>query len=76
MVVYEELRQKAKALGASRTLGQPGSTAGAILALVDAKEPPLRLFLGRAGLPAAKQAYAQRLSIWKAWSSVSEQAQG
>jgi hypothetical protein len=44
--------------------------------VVDAEEPPLRLILGSAGLPAARNAYAQRLNIWEAWASTSEAAQG
>lgn len=73
---YEELRQKIKAMSANRALAHPAATASAILAVVDAEAPPLRLFLGKAGWPAAKQAYAQRMSTWEAWSAISEEAQG
>ncbi|MCJ0763718.1 SDR family NAD(P)-dependent oxidoreductase [Variovorax terrae] len=76
MEAYGELRRKIKALSAGRALGQPASTSAAILAVVDAQEPPLRLFLGRAGLPAARQAYTQRLSVWEAWAAESDAAQG
>jgi hypothetical protein len=76
MPVHEELRQKIKAMSAKRALGNPAATGSAILAAVDAEEPPLRLFLGKAGLSAARQAYAQRLSTWEAWSAVAEDAQG
>ncbi|MFJ3045365.1 SDR family NAD(P)-dependent oxidoreductase [Herbaspirillum chlorophenolicum] len=76
MSVYDELRQKIKALSAGRVLGQPSATSAAILAVVDAQEPPLRLFLGKACLPSAKQAYAQRLSVWEAWAAESDAAQG
>jgi NAD(P)-dependent dehydrogenase (short-subunit alcohol dehydrogenase family) len=76
MPVYEGLRQRIKAMSATRVLGTPAATAAAILAAVDAKEPPLRLFLGKACLPAAKQAYAQRMSTWEDWAAVSEEAQG
>lgn len=76
MPAYEELRRKIKAMSANRALGDPAATAPAILAAVDAEHPPLRLFLGKAGLPAARQAYAQRLSTWEAWSSLADEAQG
>lgn len=76
MQVYEGLRQKIKALSATRALGNPVATTAAILAVVDAEEAPLRLFLGKACLPAAKQAYSQRMSTWEAWAAVSEGAQG
>lgn len=76
MPAYEELHRKIQAMSATRALGHPSATAAAILAVVDAREPPLRVFLGKAGLPAARQAYAQRLSTWEAWSAASEEAQG
>ena len=48
----------------------------AILRLVDAEDPPLRLFLGTSPLPIAEQRYAERLETWNAWRDVSEAAQG
>ncbi len=65
-----------KARSASQQPGDPSATAQAILAVVDAPEPPLRLFLGNAGLAIARQAYANRLATWEAWASVSAEAQG
>ena len=76
MPQYDALRQAMKAAGATRKLGDPAATAKAILAVVDAAEPPLRLILGNAGLPAARKAYEQRLKTWDAWASLSEEAQG
>jgi len=76
MPQYDTLRQAMKAAGAGRKLADPGATATAIMALVDAAEPPLRLILGNVGLPAARKAYEQRLKTWDAWASVSEAAQG
>jgi hypothetical protein len=48
----------------------------AILTLVDADQPPLRLFLGTFPLAIAERAYADRLATWRAWQAVSERAQG
>ena len=76
IAAYDPLRQAMKAASVGRKLGDPRSTAPAILAVVDADEPPLRLILGTAGLPAAKKAYEQRLATWNAWASTSEAAQG
>ena len=73
---YEPLRRKMKEAGVGRKLGDPAATAPAILAVVDAEAPPLRLILGSAGLPSARNVYAQRLSTWEAWASTSEAAQG
>ena len=76
MAQYDALRQAMKAAGATRKLGDPRATSAAIMAIVDAAEPPLRLILGNAGLPAATKAYEQRLKTWNAWASISEAAQG
>src|SRR5258705_271936 len=44
--------------------GDPAATRAAILAVVDAPEPPLRIFLGPAPLPVIRQEYAARISEW------------
>src|ERR1700754_4135298 len=45
--------------------GDPRASAAAVLALVDAKEPPLRCFFGTAPLGIAKADYEQRLATWE-----------
>ena len=75
---YDEFRAKAaearKArLGAS---GDPTKSAPAILAIVDADEPPLRIFLGSSPLGTAKADYAGRIATWEKWNDVSVAAQG
>ena len=56
--------------------GDPKATANAILKLVDAENPPLRLFLGSHNLSQVRVAYANRLATWEEWQSVAEAAQG
>ncbi|MBH8560014.1 SDR family NAD(P)-dependent oxidoreductase [Hymenobacter sp. BT442] len=56
--------------------GDPAATPAALFAVVDAAQPPLRLFLGRHNLPEVRAAYAERLATWEAWAPVSEAAQG
>jgi NAD(P)-dependent dehydrogenase (short-subunit alcohol dehydrogenase family) len=56
--------------------GVPEATSDAVLKLVDAATPPLRLFLGKVALPWAKQVYADRLSTWEAWNDVAAAAHG
>ncbi|HEV2634574.1 MAG TPA: SDR family oxidoreductase [Actinocrinis sp.] len=56
--------------------GDPTATSKAILTVVDAEEPPLRIFLGEAPLGLAKADYAQRIATWEKWDEVSRQAQG
>lgn len=56
--------------------GNPNATTEAILKVVDAQQPPLRLFLGSNNLPQVQAAYNQRLNTWEEWSEVSKAAQG
>ena len=56
--------------------GDPRATRGAILKVVDADEPPLRIFFGRAPLAIATADYESRLATWNAWQPVSVEAYG
>lgn len=56
--------------------GNPAATPTAIFAVVDAAQPPLRLFLGSHNLPQVRAAYAERLATWEAWAPVADAAQG
>lgn len=57
-------------------VGNPAATAEAILKIVDAETPPLRVFLGKLGLPRMKTIYAERIALWEKWSELSDAAQG
>lgn len=61
---------------ASMERGDPTATPAALFAVVDAEQPPLRLFLGRHNLPWVRAAYAERLATWEAWEAVANAAQG
>jgi NAD(P)-dependent dehydrogenase (short-subunit alcohol dehydrogenase family) len=56
--------------------GDPTASAAAVLKVVDADEPPLRVFLGEAPLGLAKADYEERLRVWEQWQPVAESAQG
>lgn len=56
--------------------GDPKATPEAIFNVVDAEQPPLRLFLGSHNLPEVREAYAKRLKTWEEWEAVSNAAQG
>jgi NAD(P)-dependent dehydrogenase (short-subunit alcohol dehydrogenase family) len=75
---YADFREKTQRQRAGRnaTPGDPHASAAAILDVVDADEPPLRVFFGTAPLGIAKADYAKRLETWEAWNHVSEKAQG
>jgi NAD(P)-dependent dehydrogenase (short-subunit alcohol dehydrogenase family) len=56
--------------------GDPKASAAAVLKVVDAQEPPLRVFFGDAPLGLAKADYEERLRTWEEWQPVAELAQG
>ena len=60
----------------TRPRGEPKASVKAVLAAADAAKPPLCLFLGPAGLPLAKEAYASRIATWEEWREFSDAATG
>ena len=74
--VYEPAREKMKARRAGVVPGDPDATGPAMLALVDAPEPPLRVFFGDVGLPMIKQEYANRIALWEKWDHIADLSQG
>lgn len=74
--IYNGLRDEVMGGIATLEKGDPEATAEAVLKLVDAENPPLRLFLGSHALPWVRSAYADRLKVWEEWESVSNAAQG
>lgn len=75
---YEDFRETVMEQRASRTAepGSPEATRGPILELVDAEEPPLRVFFGKSPIDVAKADYAKRIATWEQWQPLSERAQG
>ncbi len=72
---YDEVRAQLAAMIAPDTLGDPAATSEAILKLVDAENPPLRLILGTL-LPLVEDVYAERINTWRSWQDVSIAAHG
>lgn len=75
---YDGLREKAAEQRRTRTArpGDPAASAAALLEVVDAENPPLRVFFGDGPLAIATADYEQRLATWRAWEPVSVRAQG
>jgi NAD(P)-dependent dehydrogenase (short-subunit alcohol dehydrogenase family) len=75
---YDAMRATAQEWRASRTAapGDPSASADAILQVVDAEEPPLRVFFGEAPLGIATADYESRLKMWNDWQHVALVAQG
>ena len=75
---YAELHRQVDEARAQRwsTPGDPTASAAAILKVVDAQAPPLRVFFGESPLQTARADYESRLATWEQWQPVSIEAQG
>jgi NAD(P)-dependent dehydrogenase (short-subunit alcohol dehydrogenase family) len=73
---YEPVKEAFKAGMTGDAFGVPDATINAVLKLVDAPQPPLRLFLGKVALPWIKQVYQERLATWEEWQDVAAAAHG
>ncbi|MDT5066717.1 MAG: hypothetical protein QOK02_2872 [Mycobacterium sp.] len=58
------------------TPGDPKASAAAVLKIVDAENPPLRVFFGSLPIQLAKADYESRIKTWDEWQPVAELAQG
>lgn len=76
MPAYDGARAAIAQFRTASTPGDPDATGPAILKVVDAKEPPLRIFFGDAGLPMTRAEYARRIETWEKWNDISIEAQG
>jgi NAD(P)-dependent dehydrogenase (short-subunit alcohol dehydrogenase family) len=75
---YDEVHAEADAVRGQRAAhqGDPAASAAALLKVVDAQEPPLRVFFGALPLQLARADYESRLRNWEQWQPVAELAQG
>jgi NAD(P)-dependent dehydrogenase (short-subunit alcohol dehydrogenase family) len=75
---YKEVHDEADRLRSQRVSapGDPKASAVAVLKIVDAEKPPLRIFFGDLPLQLAKADYESRLKNWEEWQPVSIEAQG
>jgi NAD(P)-dependent dehydrogenase (short-subunit alcohol dehydrogenase family) len=73
---YDPARQRIAAFRSSNVPGDPEATGPAILKLVDAQDPPLRIFFGSGGLPMTRAEYGRRIETWEKWNALSVEAQG
>ncbi|MDQ0834564.1 NAD(P)-dependent dehydrogenase (short-subunit alcohol dehydrogenase family) [Streptomyces achromogenes] len=73
---YDDLRAAVAAAWGDVKTGDPAAAGPALLKIVDADNPPLRVFFGTAPLHLVPQVYAERLKTWNEWADVSTQAQG
>ena len=72
---YDAARDQAARMLTPEMFGDPKTTSGTILRVVDAEEPPLHVILGSL-LPLVKQVYAARIQSWKQWDDSSGRRSG
>jgi NAD(P)-dependent dehydrogenase (short-subunit alcohol dehydrogenase family) len=78
LAAYDAFRAEALEARKARTAapGDPVASSAAVLQIVDADEPPLRIFFGEIPLSIATADYESRLATWRQWQPVSLAAQG
>jgi NAD(P)-dependent dehydrogenase (short-subunit alcohol dehydrogenase family) len=73
---YQRFRDATARARATVTLPGPDDTIAAVLAVVDAASPPLRILLSGLACDLVQGAYTQRQQAWAEWEAVSRQAGG
>jgi NAD(P)-dependent dehydrogenase (short-subunit alcohol dehydrogenase family) len=75
---YDAFREEVQRMRRERNPkpGDPVASGQAVLAIVDAEEPPLRVFFGDGPLAIATADYEKRLATWRKWEPVSIAAGG
>lgn len=76
IAAYADVREAASKRPSAADPGKPEATRSAILKVIDADEPPLRVFFGKAPLGIAERDYESRLATWREWQPVAEEAHG
>jgi NAD(P)-dependent dehydrogenase (short-subunit alcohol dehydrogenase family) len=73
---YDGAREAIARIRGNIPQGDPEATGAALLAVIDAEEPPLAVFFGTPGLLMTRPDYAQRIETWERWDHIALQAQG
>ena len=73
---YAGVREAISRSWSGGNVGDPKATRSAILKVVDAEEPPLRVFFGKTPLASVSRDYESRLAMWNEWQPVSVEAYG
>jgi NAD(P)-dependent dehydrogenase (short-subunit alcohol dehydrogenase family) len=76
LAAYDSIRDARAKQRANSTPGDPVASAAAVMKIVDADPPPLRVFFGAIPLSLAEADYGSRLETWREWQPVAELAQG
>jgi NAD(P)-dependent dehydrogenase (short-subunit alcohol dehydrogenase family) len=73
---YEAMREEAAARRSGQRPGDPAAAAQALLEVVDAAEPTLRVLFGAAAPRIVRDVYEKRLTEWAAWEDLAIRAHG
>ncbi|MFJ6897520.1 SDR family NAD(P)-dependent oxidoreductase [Streptomyces hokutonensis] len=73
---YDQVREAIAARFGEARYSAPADAAAALLRIVDADNPPLRVLFGTEPIEIIKPLYAERLKTWDDWEKVSRIAQG
>jgi NAD(P)-dependent dehydrogenase (short-subunit alcohol dehydrogenase family) len=76
IAAYDGIRERRARQRGGMSRGVPEATGPAILELVDAPEPPLRVFFGVGPLDIIRDEYARRIATWEEWDDLSRRAHG
>ncbi|MEU6236325.1 SDR family NAD(P)-dependent oxidoreductase [Kitasatospora sp. NPDC047058] len=74
--LYDGLREAFAANVRTLDSGDPAAAARALLKVVDAGDPPLRVFFGNENNQLVQQVYADRLQTWEEWQDLAFEAHG
>jgi NAD(P)-dependent dehydrogenase (short-subunit alcohol dehydrogenase family) len=75
LAAYQAMRDDFMRQAGGNLSGDPTATRDAILAIVDADEPPSRVLLGAGLLGSIETCYDARLDSWRRWEPISTAAQ-
>lgn len=73
---YDGTRKAIQDLGPGAGWGDPVDAGHALLDIVDAQQPPARVFFGAKPIDIVEPVYAERLETWRRWQPVAEKADG
>jgi NAD(P)-dependent dehydrogenase (short-subunit alcohol dehydrogenase family) len=76
MTEYDFVREAIARRRSGTQSGDPKAAAQALLEIVDAEKPPLRVLFGTAAPAMIAGIYQERLTTWREWQAVSVRAQG
>lgn len=74
VAAYDGVREAVTAAFATMPAPGPAGVGPALLKIVDADNPPLRVFFGSLAHQVVPQIYAERLKTWQEWEEVSAEA--